>query len=74
MSSMLDRLRGKNPVETEPKEPAVPVWPGVFSDWTWTAVLFLFLTTALVQGFEIPTGSMEGTLLIGDRLFVNKQA
>ena len=74
MSSILDRLRGKKPATKEPEEPDVPVWPGGFSDWTWTAVLFLFLTTALVQGFEIPTGSMEGTLLIGDRLLVNKQA
>lgn len=73
MSSILDRLRGKKPATKEPEEPDVPVWPGGFSDWTWTAVLFLFLTTALVQGFEIPTGSMEGTLLIGDRLLVNKQ-
>jgi signal peptidase I len=74
MSSLLDRFRGKKTEEHPAKEPPVPVWPGGFSDWTWTAVLFLFLTTTLVQGFEIPTGSMEGTLLIGDRLLVNKQA
>lgn len=74
MSELLDKLRGKKTPATEEKEPAVPAWPGGFSDWTWTAVLFLFLTTTLVQGFEIPTGSMEGTLLIGDRLLVNKQA
>ncbi len=77
MSDLLARLRGKpksNDSEAQPKEPPTPAWPGSFSDWTWTAVLFLFLTTTLVQGFEIPTGSMEGTLLIGDRLLVNKQA
>lgn len=74
MSSMLDRFRGKRSTPKASKEPELPPWPGSLSDWTWTAVLFLFLTTALVQGFEIPTGSMEGTLLIGDRLLVNKQA
>ncbi len=74
MSSIFDRLRGKKSTTQDAKETDPPPWPGSFSDWTWTAVLFLFLTTALVQGFEIPTGSMEGTLLIGDRLLVNKQA
>ena len=75
MSDLLSRLLGRKPKEQEEaKEPDVPNWPGGASDWTWTAVLFLFLTTTLVQGFEIPTGSMEGTLLVGDRLLVNKQA
>jgi len=77
MRDLLARLRGKpKPTDSLPAEeqPSAQAWPGSFSDWTWTAVLFLFLTTTLVQGFEIPTGSMEGTLLIGDRLLVNKQA
>ena len=32
----------------------------------------LFIITFVVQAFEIPTGSMENTLLIGDHLFVNR--
>lgn len=77
MTDLFARLRGKpKSADSTPAEtaPGAIAWPGSFSDWTWTAVLFLFLTTTLVQGFEIPTGSMEGSLLIGDRLLVNKQA
>lgn len=37
------------------------------------AVVFLqFVTTFVVQTFYIPSGSMENTLLVGDRLFVNR--
>jgi signal peptidase I len=42
------------------------------SEWTITILLLLFGTTALVQAFVIPTGSMEDTLLIGDHLLVDK--
>ena len=35
-------------------------------------VIWLVLSTFLVQGFRIPSESMEGTLLPGDWLFVNK--
>jgi signal peptidase I len=35
-------------------------------------VLFLFLRTFVVQAFQIPTGSMEDTLLVGDFLVANK--
>jgi signal peptidase I len=35
-------------------------------------VLALFIRTFVVQAFEIPSGSMENTLQIGDHILVNK--
>jgi signal peptidase I len=37
-------------------------------------VLFLVVRTWIVEAFKIPTASMEGTLLVGDFLLVNKAA
>ena len=47
---------------------------GVIAEWAVTIILLLFGTTTLVQAFVIPTGSMEGSLLIGDHLLVDKLA
>jgi signal peptidase I len=44
------------------------------ADWTVTLILFLFGTTTLLQAFVVPSGSMEGTLRIGDHLIVDKLA
>src|SRR5512135_1301192 len=35
-------------------------------------VVGLFIITFIVQAFEIPSSSMEDTLLIGDHVFVNR--
>ena len=39
-----------------------------------TVILALFGTTFIIQAFKIPTPSMEGNLLVGDHLLVNKFA
>ena len=46
------------------------------SDWAKSILvallLFLLVRTSVVEAFKIPTSSMEGTLLVGDFLLVNK--
>jgi signal peptidase I len=37
-----------------------------------TAIIFVFITAALIEGSIVPTPSMEKTILVGDRLFINK--
>jgi len=45
---------------------------GFIAEWTVTIILLLFATTSLVQAFVIPSASMEGSLLIGDHVLVDK--
>jgi signal peptidase I len=78
--------RSGAPKKTEPRrsrkeetkaQPALTVRQHV---WEWTKslgmgfVLFLVLRTFLIQTFTITSGSMEGTLLVGDFLVLSKSA
>src|SRR5262249_8626286 len=42
------------------------------TEWACTILIYLFATTTLVQAYVVPTGSMEGNLLIGDHVFVDR--
>jgi len=44
------------------------------AEWAMTLVVFLFATTTLVQAYVVPTGSMEGTVRVGDHLLVDRVA
>jgi signal peptidase I len=62
----------KRTAATEPDSPA----PSKLKEWIKSVAIavaiFLVVRTFLIEGFRIPSGSMENTLLIGDWLFVNK--
>jgi signal peptidase I len=45
---------------------------GYAGEWAMTILLYLFATTTLVQAYVIPTGSMEGTLRVGDHMLVDR--
>jgi signal peptidase I len=47
---------------------------GFVSEWVVTILMYLFATTTLVQAYVIPTGSMEGTLRVGDHMLVDRAA
>jgi signal peptidase I len=44
------------------------------TEWAGTILIYLFATTTLVQAYVIPSGSMEGSLLIGDHVLVDRTA
>jgi signal peptidase I len=47
---------------------------GFVSEWVVTILMYLFATTTLVQAYVIPTGSMEGSLRVGDHMLVDRAA
>jgi signal peptidase I len=58
----------QNGKEEKPKETTVEF----LSSLAAVLVTGLFIITFVVQAFEIPSSSMENTLLIGDHVFVNR--
>lgn len=47
---------------------------GFAAEWAVTILMYLFVTTTLVQAYVVPTGSMEGNLRIGDHMLVDRTA
>jgi signal peptidase I len=58
--------------ETEAKDKGKNIFRDMFELVAETAVFVFFVMTFIVQAFQIPTGSMEPTLMVGDFLLVNK--
>lgn len=58
--------------EKEAKDKGKNIFREMFELVAETAVFVFFVMTFIVQAFQIPTGSMEPTLLVGDFLLVNK--
>ena len=58
----------ENGADEQPKETPVEFLASLAA----VLVTGLFIITFAVQAFEIPSSSMENTLLIGDHVFVNR--
>ena len=58
----------------EPKKPEEESWVETVKTIVYALLIALVIRTFLFQPFNIPSGSMENTLLIGDYLFVEKYA
>jgi signal peptidase I len=65
---------------TTTSERAVAIWSAArkktprnfVTEWAVTIAIYLFATTTLVQAYVVPTGSMEGTIRVGDHMLVDR--
>src|SRR6202035_558142 len=65
-----EEVRGnEKPVDEKPRETTVEFLASLAG----VLVTVLFIITFVLQAFEIPSSSMEDTLLIGDHVFVNRE-
>lgn len=69
MSKQEKQKEQEQPLEEKPSETAVEFLASLAG----VLVTGLFIITFMVQAFEIPSSSMEDTLLIGDHVFVNRE-
>lgn len=59
--------------ESQPQHPhSSSSWSEVIKSLSGTLIIAVFVVTFIVQAFQIPSESMENTLLIGDYLLVDK--
>jgi signal peptidase I len=63
-----EKIAEEQALEEKPKETTVEFLASLAA----VLVTGLFIITFVVQAFEIPSSSMENTLLIGDHVFVNR--
>ena len=68
---MRTRTRTKSSSLNSSSSPGQRHW---ISDWTVQFLILLFGTTTLLQAYVVPTGSMTGTVLVGDHVIVDKLA
>lgn len=73
---MAEALRTKNDYEYKKLMANNPYKRGVVHEWIESIVFAVFaaafIRMFLIEAYVIPTGSMEGSLLVGDYLFVSK--
>jgi signal peptidase I len=62
----------KNEREKNTPEPEKETTPEFLASLASVLVTGLFIITFVLQAFEIPSGSMQNSLLIGDHVFVNR--
>jgi len=57
--------------EKDPKLKGKP-WKSIVKEYLTLIIILFLVTSSLIQGSRVPTGSMEKTVLIGDWTMVNK--
>ena len=85
-TQVVDTSATPTPAPEPPKSPEAPVakityatqepdagWMGTIQSLMATVVIAVFVITFIVQAFQIPSESMQNTLLIGDYLLVDKE-
>jgi len=71
MAKVLDKPAAKKAEPAKPeKKKETP--PEFIASMAVVLVVGLFIITFCMQAFEIPSSSMENTLLIGDHVFVDR--
>ena len=60
--------------KNEKKAPLKGKLKGYIKEYGLMAIILFLVTGSLIQGSLVPTGSMENTIMTGDRLIINKLA